>query len=77
MENGVKNLKGARLFPKTFSNNGNGDVYASIFFFFFFFYNKIGLGGMEESSGNTQIKRVCFSELLEEFLSFHSGGKKS
>jgi len=27
MENGVKNLKGARLFPKTFSNNGNGDTY--------------------------------------------------
>jgi len=27
MENGVKNLKGARLFPKTFSNNGNGDAY--------------------------------------------------
>jgi len=27
MENGVKNLKGAKLFPKTFSNNGNGDVY--------------------------------------------------
>jgi hypothetical protein len=29
MENGVKNLKGARLFPKTFSNHGFGD--ASIF----------------------------------------------
>jgi len=29
MENGVKNLKGARLFPKTFSNNGNGDAYSS------------------------------------------------
>jgi hypothetical protein len=27
MENGVKNLKGARLFPKTFFNNGDGDVY--------------------------------------------------
>jgi len=27
MENGVKNLKGARLFPKTFSNNGYGDAY--------------------------------------------------
>jgi len=27
MENGVKNLKGARLFPQTFSNNGNGDAY--------------------------------------------------
>ncbi len=27
MENGVKNLKGAWLFPKTFSNNGNGDAY--------------------------------------------------
>jgi hypothetical protein len=26
MENGVKNLKRARLFPKTFSNKGNGDV---------------------------------------------------
>jgi len=26
MENGVKNLKGARLFPKTFSNNVNGDA---------------------------------------------------
>ncbi len=26
MENGVKNLKGARLFPKTFSNHGFGDV---------------------------------------------------
>ncbi len=26
MENGVNNLKGARLFPKTFSNNGNGDA---------------------------------------------------
>jgi len=26
MENGVKNLKGARLFPKTFSNNGFGDA---------------------------------------------------
>ncbi len=25
MENGVKNLKGARLFPITFSNNGNGE----------------------------------------------------
>ena len=24
MENGVKNLKGARLFPKTFSNHGFG-----------------------------------------------------
>jgi len=27
MENGVKNLKGARLFPKTFSNHGFGDAY--------------------------------------------------
>lgn len=27
MENGVKNLKGARLFPKTFSNNGHGDSF--------------------------------------------------
>jgi hypothetical protein len=26
MENGVKNLKGARLFPKAFANNGNGDA---------------------------------------------------
>jgi len=32
MENGVKNLKGARLFPKTFSNNGNGDAYFTKFF---------------------------------------------
>jgi len=29
MENGVKNLKGARLFPKTFSNNGIGNAYLS------------------------------------------------
>jgi hypothetical protein len=28
MENGVKNLKGARLFPKTFSNNENGNAHA-------------------------------------------------
>ena len=27
MENGVKNLKGARLFPKTFTNHGFGDAY--------------------------------------------------
>jgi len=27
MENGVKNLKGARLFPKIFSNHGFGDAY--------------------------------------------------
>jgi len=33
MENGVKNLKGARLIPKTFSNNGNGDAYDFISFF--------------------------------------------
>jgi len=26
MENGVKNLKGARLFTKTFSNHGFGDA---------------------------------------------------
>ncbi len=26
MENGVKNLKGARLFSKTFSNHGFGDA---------------------------------------------------
>jgi len=26
MENGVKNLKGARLFPKIFSNHGFGDA---------------------------------------------------
>jgi hypothetical protein len=26
MKNGVKNLKGARLFPKTFSNHGYGDA---------------------------------------------------
>jgi hypothetical protein len=26
MENGVKNLKGARLFPKTFSNHGFRDA---------------------------------------------------
>ena len=26
MENGVKNLKGARLFPITFSNHGFGEV---------------------------------------------------
>ena len=32
MENGVKNLKRARLFPKTFSNNGNGDAYFTKFF---------------------------------------------
>jgi len=25
MENGVKNLKGAKLFPKAFSNHGFGD----------------------------------------------------
>jgi hypothetical protein len=30
MENGVKNLKEARLFAKTFSNNGNGDAYKKI-----------------------------------------------
>ena len=30
MENGVKNLKEARLFPKTFSNSGNGDAYDPI-----------------------------------------------
>ncbi len=29
MENGVKNLKGARLFPKTFSNHGFGDASAT------------------------------------------------
>jgi len=28
MENGVKNLKEPRLFPKTFSNHGFGDAYA-------------------------------------------------
>jgi len=33
MENGVKNLKGARLFPKTFSNNENGDACMNISFF--------------------------------------------
>jgi hypothetical protein len=33
MENGVKNLKGARLFPKTFSNNGNEDAYICLFTF--------------------------------------------
>ncbi len=77
MENSVKNLKGARLFAKTFSNNGNGNAYTYIFFFILFlFYNKIGLDVMEESSGNNRIKRVCFSELLEELPSFHSGGKK-
>jgi len=27
MENGVKNLKGARLFSKTFSNHGIGNAY--------------------------------------------------
>jgi hypothetical protein len=27
MENGVKNLMEARLFPKTFSDKGNGDPY--------------------------------------------------
>jgi len=27
MENGVKNLKGARLFPKTFSNHGFGSAH--------------------------------------------------
>jgi len=32
MKNGVKNLKGARLFPKTFSNNENGDAYFPKFF---------------------------------------------
>jgi len=26
MKNGVKNLKGARLFPKTFSTHGFGDA---------------------------------------------------
>jgi hypothetical protein len=26
MQNGVKNLKGVRLFPKTLFNNGNGDA---------------------------------------------------
>jgi len=31
--NGVKNLKGARLFPKTFSNNGNGDASICLFTF--------------------------------------------
>jgi len=35
MENGVKNLKGARLFPNTFSNNGNGDPYPVPFLFAF------------------------------------------
>jgi len=33
MENGVKNLKGAWLFPKTFSNNGNRGAYDFIIFF--------------------------------------------
>ena len=32
MENGVKNLKGARQFPKTFSNNGNVAAYFPVFF---------------------------------------------
>jgi hypothetical protein len=31
MENGVKNLKGARLFPKTFSNHGFGDASHGVF----------------------------------------------
>jgi len=39
MENGLKNLKGARLFPKTFSNHGFGDacpvyLYLTISFLF-------------------------------------------
>ncbi len=38
MENGVKNLKGARLLPKTFSNNGNGDAYPCFTVFDYLFF---------------------------------------
>jgi hypothetical protein len=34
MENGVKNLKGARLFSKIFYNNENGDAYYSRLFLY-------------------------------------------
>ncbi len=44
MENGVKNLKGARLFPKTLSNHGFGDASYDqdlpFLAFFAFFVNK-------------------------------------
>ena len=33
MENGVKNLKGARLFSKTFANHGFGNAYTHNSFF--------------------------------------------
>ena len=39
MENGVKNLKGARLFPKTFSNHRFGDACFSYFFLHEFPFN--------------------------------------
>ena len=39
MENGVKNLKGARLFPKTFSNQGFEDPSISYFSFHEFPFN--------------------------------------
>jgi hypothetical protein len=50
MENGVKNLKGARLFPKTFSNHGFGD--ASIF----------GLGPYPKESREDKKQKISFLE---------------
>ncbi len=41
MENGVKNLKGARLFPKTFSNHRFGDASFSYLSFHKFYFNSI------------------------------------
>jgi hypothetical protein len=42
-ENGVENLKGARLFPKTFSTNRNGGAYTHLVFFLLFciIYNSV------------------------------------
>ena len=54
MENGVKNLKGARLFPITFSNHGFGDDS-------FMFLNRLGMNSPSKYF-------FCFSCVISSFV---------
>jgi hypothetical protein len=52
MEDGVKNLKGARLFPETFSNNGNVDAHYPEKYFDISF--SFAISSKEEINGSYQ-----------------------
>jgi len=75
MENGVKNLKGARLFPKTFSNHGFGD--ASFSYFFLQNIHRIYLLLMRIHSFISQTKINARAHLAEHLIILQDQDQRS